>query len=204
MAIRIESQAAQLTWDTQKAQLNQSGNGIQTLDIQIRKPQIEINTTRPQLSIDQTQPFAEAGLKNLQAFMSDSVSYARQIVSQGIDRIVSQGNEMKEIHTGVDPIPDQAISTAKKVAMVAVVTLRRFARKISREKRVFAMVPQSRPQIDVTSGDVDIQFNPGEVANNSAPRRVQMDYTPWQINYYMKQYASIRFSYEPPTINTTV
>lgn len=189
MAIRIESQAAQITWDTQKAQLNQSGNGVQALDIQIRKPQIEINTTRPQLSIDQTQPFAEAGLKNLQAFMSDSVSYAKQIVSQGIDRIVSQGNEIKEIHTGVDPIPDQAIYNAYEL----------FEKTFN-----FAMVPQSRPQIDVTPGNVDIQFNPGEVINNSAPRRVQMDYTPWQINYYMKQYASIRFSYEPPTINTTV
>lgn len=189
MPIRIESQAAQLTWDTQKAQLNQSGNGVQTLDIQTRKPQIEITTTRPQLTIDQTQPFAEAGLKNLRAFMSESVSYARQRVAQGIDRIVSQGNEMKEIHTGVDPIPVQAISNAYEM----------FEKTFN-----FAMIPQSRPKIDVTLGNVNIQFNRGEVTNRSASRRVQIDYTPWQINYHMKQYESIRFSYEPPKIKSMV
>lgn len=189
MPIRIESQAAQLTWDTQKAQLNQSGNGARALDIETKKPQIEINTTKPQLTIDQTQPFAEAGLKNIQDFMADAVSYARQVASQSVDRIVSQGNEMKEIHTGVDPIPDQAIYNAYDM----------FEKTFN-----FAMIPQSRPRIDVTRGNVDIQVNRGEVINRSAPKPVQMDYSPWQINYYMKQYESIRFSYEPSKFNTTV
>ncbi|MBM7561322.1 DUF6470 family protein [Fusibacter tunisiensis] len=189
MPIKIESQSAQIGWDTKKAQLNQSGNNQQSLDIQTRKPKLEIRTTRPQMNIDQSQPFAEAGLKNIQAFMSDSVSYAKQVVSQGIDRIVSQGNEMKDIHTGVDPIPDQAIYNAYDL----------FEKTFN-----FALVPSSRPEINVTPGEVTTTLNPGEVINNTMPRRVQMDYTPWQISYYMKQYASIRFSFEPSKFETMV
>ena len=182
MPIQITTQPAILAWDTQKAMLSQSGNGAQTLDIQINKPLLEITSTRPQISIDQTQSFAEAGLKNIKAFMDESVKYGQQMVQQGTARIVDQGNSFIEIHTGVYPIPDQAIYNAYEM----------FDKEFN-----YGAIPQTRPTISLNPGQVTYNFKPGYVNNQSTARKVDMQYTPWQVSYHMKQYNSINFRYEP-------
>lgn len=187
--LRIEKQNAILSWDKKDAKLEQSGNARMTLDIETSKPQISIRTRSPQILIDQTEPFAEAGIKSVRAFMQDSVAFARQKLSQGISRIVSDGNEWLDIHTGVDPIPDQAIYNAFEM----------FDKEF-----VFAMIPQSRPQIDVNLGEVDIQLNKGEVINRTLPQKIDMQYTPWQMAFFMKQYHSIHFTYENSKLDITL
>lgn len=189
MPIQISSQPAQLSWDTQKAKLEQSGNGARTLDLSIEKPLLEMRTELPKIQIDQTASFADAGLKKIQAFMDEAVSYGRQMVSAGVARIVDQGNDYINIHTGADPIPDQAIYNAYDM----------FEKDFN-----YGVIPQSRPSISLSEGRVNTTFNPGSVNNNSAPRKVNMQYTPWQINYYMKQYNNIEFRYEPSTLKISV
>lgn len=189
MPIQITSQPAILSWDTQKAQLTQSGNGAQTLALQINKPLLEMQTTLPKIQIDQSQSFAEAGLKNLKAFMNDAISYGQQIVQQGVARIVSQGNSFIDIHTGVDPIPEQAIANAYEM----------FEKEFN-----YGAIPQSRPNISLQEGRVNTTFNPGTINNQSSQRKVEMNYSPWQVNYFMKQYSSIEFRVSPSNFNFTV
>ena len=180
MPIQVSQTPAQMGWDVQKASLSQSGNGAWALDIEAQKPMLEITSKKPQILIDQRQPFAEAGLKNIQAFMEDATALSRQIWIQGIARIVSDGNTWINIHTGVDPIPDQAIYNAYEM----------FDKEFN-----YGTIPTSRPRIELDEGRINYRFIKGEVINRSTPVKVQMDYQPWRINYYMKQYNSIQFNY---------
>lgn len=189
MPIQISTTMAVIDWNVSKANLSQIGNGAQILDLNIQKPLLEMQTNLPKVLIDQSQPFSEAGLKGIKAFMKDAVSLGRQIVSDGIERIVSQGNDFINIHTGVDPIPDQALYNAYDM----------FEKSFN-----YGVIPQSRPSVSLQEGRVNTTFNPGSVNNQSAPQKVQMDYTPWQINYFMKQYNSITYSMQPSNFKFTV
>lgn len=189
MPIQISSQPSIIGWDVQKAKLTQSGNGAQVLALESNAPVLEIETQHPKIQIDQSQPFAEAGLKGLKAFMDDAVSYGQQIVSQGVARIVDQGDAYIEIQSGYDPIPDQALNNAYDM----------FEKEFN-----YGAIPQSRPSISLNRGQVNLNLRPGTVNNQSAERKVEMNYTPWQVSYYMKQYNSINFRYEPSQLKFSV
>jgi hypothetical protein len=148
-----------------------------------------METIKPQVSIDQSEAFGEMGLKGIRAFMQEAVGYGQQMVSAGTDRIVSQGNEWINIHTGVDPIPDQAIYNAYEM----------FEKSFN---GVFS--PVARPQIDVQSGKVNYSFTPSKIVNSSRPQPVEMNYQPWRIDYYMKQYNSINISSTSTPFNQSV
>jgi hypothetical protein len=183
MPISISQQPLVMNISTSPARLSQSGNGAKTLNLDIKEPLLEMQTNLPKVTIDQSQPFAEAGLKKIRAFMEDNTSYSKGIVSQGIDRIVNQGNEMINIHTGVDPIPDQALYNAYDM----------FEKSFN-----YAAVPTSRPVIDLVRGSVNYSFNQGKVTNSSQPQKVEMNYTPYQVNFSISQYNSVSFRYEKP------
>jgi hypothetical protein len=189
MPILISTQPSILSWDVQKAKLDQNGNGVQTLDLQSVAPVLEIETQQPKILIDQSQSFSEAGLKGLKSFMNEASSYGLQIVSQGIARIVDQGNAYIEIQSGYNPFPDQAINNAYDM----------FDKEFN-----YGAIPQSRPTITLNRGQVAFNFRQGEIKNQSRDRKVEMNYTPWQINYYVKQYNDINFRYEPSQFKFTV
>jgi len=183
MPISISQQPLVMNVSTSPGKLSQSGNGAKTLNLDIKEPLLEMQTQLPKVSIDQSQSFAEAGLKKNRAFMEDNTSYSKEIVSQGVDRIVSQGNEFIDIHTGVDPIPDQAIYNAYDM----------FEKSFN-----YAAIPTTRPSIDLVKGSVNYNFNRGSVNNNSQPQKVEMNYTPYQVNFSISQYNSISFRYMEP------
>lgn len=181
MPIQISAQPTILSWDVQKAKLEQSGNGANVLQIQTQKPSIELESVKPKIQIDQSASFADAGLKNLKAFMNESVSYGLQIVSQGISRTVDQGNAYIEIQSGHNPIPDQAEYNAYGM----------FEKEFN-----YGTIPKNGPRISLIEGRVNTKFNPGSVTNQTMPQKVQMNFTPGNVNFYVKQYASISFNYE--------
>ncbi|MDW7662744.1 MAG: DUF6470 family protein [Bacillota bacterium] len=189
MSLQITSQKSLIGWDSQNAVLTQSGNAKKILNLRTEKSNLQINTVKPKLSIDQSEAFGELGLKGIRAFMQESVGYARQIVNTGVDRIVSQGNEWLNIHTGYDPIPDQARYNAFEM----------FEKSFS---GVFS--PVARPQINVQSGQISYNFTPAKVVNSSQAEPIQIDYQPWRIDYYMKQYSSISISYTSTPFNQSV
>lgn len=189
MPIQISTQPSIVGWDVQRAKIEQSGNGAQSLQIDSTAPVLDIQTIKPQLIIDQTESFADAGRKNMRAFMNDSVAYGRQVVSEGVMRIVDQGNTMRDIHSGVDPIPDQAIFNAYEMFEVSF---------------NYGAIPQSRPNININRGQVTINVTRGTVENSTVNQNVQMSYSDWKIDYYMKQYSSINFRYEEPKFKFSV
>lgn len=189
MSIQITSQKAILAWNTQNAMLTQSGNAQRTLDIRVEKNSFQIETVKPQMTIDQSEAFGELSLKGVRAFMQESVGYARQMLNSGVDRIVSQGNEWLDIHTGYDPVPDQARYN----------TFEMFEKSFS---GVFS--PVVKPQIDVQSGKVNYNFTPARVVNSSISRPVEINYQPGRIEYYMKQHSSISISYSSTPFNKSV
>ncbi len=189
MPIQISTQPSIIGWDVQKAKVEQSGNAPQLLQMDSSAPVLDIQTIKPQLIIDQTESFADAGRKNLRAFMNDSVAYGRQVVSEGVMRIVDQGNTLRDIHSGGDPIPDLAIYNAYEMFEVSF---------------NYGAIPQSRPNININKGQVNINVTRGTVENSTVDQKVQMSYSDWKIDYYMKQYSSINFRYEEPKFKFSV
>lgn len=189
MPIIISQQPIAMSVSTTPAKLSQSGNGAKTLNLSIQKPELEMQTKLPKVKIDQSQPFADAGLKNIKAFMDDNISFGKEIFAGGVSRIVSQGNELKDIQNDYDPIPDQAISNAYDM----------FDKEFN-----YGAVPSSRPTISLDEGNVKYSFKRGSVSNQSQQQKVQMSYTPYQVNYSISQYNSINFRYEKPNYDFMV
>ncbi|GAU75667.1 DUF6470 family protein [Fusibacter sp. 3D3] len=181
MSIQITSQRAILDWNTHNAKVNISGNGAaHILKMSTTKPVVNLKTEKPQIQIDQSQCFAEAGLMSIPDLIADNAAYAQEKVSEGIARIVDQGNELAAIETGYDPIPDQAYSNAYDLFV---------------HEFVYTTIPKSRPQIDFTRGTVDVQFQEGKVNNETQLKKLEVSYTPGKVERFMKQYQSISISF---------
>lgn len=181
MPINIQSQPAIIAWQTHNAKLEQSGNGGLILDLQSSKPELEMQTKHPKIQIDQSECFAEEGHKNMTQMREDSERYSKQILTQGIDRIVSDGNQMRDFHIKSDPIASQAEYNAFQM----------FEYEFN-----YDAIPHSRPQITLDEGRVNYQFRRHQVFNNTEVKPIKMDYTPGQVSFYLKQYASIQMRYE--------
>ncbi len=181
MPIKIETQPIKLDVEVQKASLTQSDNGKRILNLSKELPKVEIETTAPRVEIDQSQCFAEAGLKKIKAFMNDAVAYGQQKFSEGIARIVDDGNTWAEIQNDYDPMSDQAVQNAYTI----------FEHEFN-----YGAIPTSRPSIELVRGTINYNYKPGSVNNNSLPSPVQFNYTPGRVSYNVKQYQSINFRFE--------
>ncbi len=186
MPIQIQSQQMIIGWNTKDASLSITGNLNNTLDIQIQPGELQINTSQPKVYIDQSEAFAEEGHKNVRQLMQELVSYSRQQWSAGVARTVSQGNELGAIENDVDPIPQQAIYNAYEL----------------QEKEFgYGVIPSSPPRFDVEKGEVHISYNPARVINNTRRAELDIQYSPWQIDYFVKQYASMKIDFVPSKLN---
>src|SRR5690606_13764529 len=85
----------------------------------IQQPQAEMHISQPQaemkikqnpgrLTIDQTQAWEEIGLKSMKTFTRDNTQRAYRQVSETISKIVNEGKEMLNIHTGMNVYAEQA------------------------------------------------------------------------------------------------
>lgn len=180
--LRIETRPAILAWETHQGRLDMQGNGHKPLQLSIQKPALEIQTQPSRLQIDQRDAMAEVGLKMPDRLMQDYVRYSKQKLMEGISRRVDQGNQMKDIHTGVDPIPDQAIYNA----------FTQFEKSFG-----FGMIPLSKPRIQFDPAQVNIQYREGQVQNHTTVQKVEMTYVPYRMDFYMQQYHEVNIQYEP-------
>lgn len=143
------------------------------------KPQMMIDRELPKVLIDQSQPFAEAGRKPWSQVAEEYAQLGRQQALEGIARIVDDGNRMAMIQRKMpSAIPEIA-----------------FNNSMSKQHEFnFAMIPTSRPKIEVT-GHLDIQWKLGGVEYNYTPRNPVADYNPGKVDIYMQQYpkTEIRF-----------
>lgn len=181
MSIQITTQRAILGWNTNNAKLDISGNGASNiLKMSTTKPMVMLKTEKPQIQIDQSQCFAEAGLMSISDLIADNAEYGKQKVSEGISRIVEQGNQLAAIENGGDPITEQAQSNAYDMF---------------EHEFVYTTIPKSRPKIDFIRGTVDAQLQEGKVNNETQFKKLDVNYTPGKVEYFMKQYQSINISF---------
>jgi len=185
MPIQIQSNPAKLSIHTNHASISMRGNGAKPLDIESEIAQVDMESNKPQLKIDQTECFAEAGLKNIKAFMDDAVAYGQQKFSEGVSRIVSDGNSMAAIETGYDPIADQAYQNAYAM----------FDHEFN-----YDAIPKSRPQIEVTPGNVNYNYRPAHVQNNTQAQPIQNSYTPGKVEITVKEYGKVDITYDKSSL----
>jgi hypothetical protein len=177
--IRITTTPAKIQIETSPArqEIQQPKADLQLETDHVR---MDIETTLPKVKIDQSQSFSEAGLKGVRALLDDMISNAQSAHSKGMSRVVSQGDEMIDIHTGVDAVASQAEQNGFETFNTDITV---------------KSVPQTRPQITVEEGENDIQYNKGESRQTVNVNPPVINYTPGQVKTSMAQYNSISFEY---------
>lgn len=177
MKLMIRTQPALLDWRKTDAKQTTPAMPPDSLQLEINKPDIKMETTKPKVTIDQEQAFNESGLKSNKAFLADMVSRAESAVMEGIGHKVDFGNQLMSIETGVDVIAEQASYNAWE----------RFYHQFG-----IVTMPSSGPNIIVQDGDVNYQFQRGSVKILNGPLRIDKGtYQAGSIDFYMKQKNSI-------------
>lgn len=142
------------------------------------KPKMEIRQGLPQVIIDQSQSFAEAGLKSLPMIMQEYADMGRQYVLEGIARRAQEGDMMAR-----PPYGDA-------VAQIS-------ASRINLERADFNVqfIPQSRPEIDFTGLDFEINWDIGGSERTFYPKKPELQYIAGSLDVYVQQYNEVRFEY---------
>ncbi len=143
-------------------------------------PKLEMKSTQVKLKIDQTECFNESGLKNIEAFLNDNVSHAKEMCSEAVLDTVRQGDELADIQNKNDPIPEQA-----------------FYNTVTRNLKELTMVtmPKSRPKITVINGNVDINLKKGDNNKNFIKGHADINYTKGKTSYKVERYNSVDIKY---------
>ncbi len=155
-----------------------SGSPIKS-DITATKPMLNMKITKPEIEIDQRECFAEAGLKTPDKFLKDCNAETEKIYRNAIDNIVSQGNELADIHIGENPIPRHAEYNEFD--------------QFTKESNMVTM-PRSRPKITLKRGDINFNLDRGKIINNTVVQQPRISYQMSKIECYMKEYGKVEIS----------
>ncbi|MCR4435069.1 MAG: DUF6470 family protein [Clostridiales bacterium] len=156
------------------------------LQIHQEQARVNIHTELPKVQIDQHDAFASSGLKNFLELAREAAGRGYQQVMEFIGKTAEDGDRLAAIEKGGSPLADIAERDAYPEHEFGMVTM-----------------PATGPKFDVKGGEVIIEpeRNGGSGLNGVEikfiPGGVSYSYTPAQVRIYMKQYASIRFRYEP-------
>jgi len=179
MRLEIKTTPAIINFNTENASLKKPAIPKDILDIKTEKFDFIIDRDKGSLQIDQNQCFNEAGLKDIRAFMDDYVSYAKQKVSEGVDRIVREGNNLANIQNGMDGFVENADHNAFGL----------FQHEFNID-----FIPKSRPIINYMPDKIKTDYKPGKIINNSIPSNELGEYKAGKVNIYMKQMNSIEIN----------
>ncbi|MCX7746385.1 MAG: DUF6470 family protein [Clostridia bacterium] len=182
MAISISQSFARIGMDTVRANLS-----IQTqnsrMEIHQKHAKLKIDAELPKVKIDQHDSFSSAGLKSTPEIIREAAQLGQQAAMQYIGKVVSDGNMMAAIESGVNAIAEIA------------------ARDSYEEKQInLGTLPSVRPKIEVT-GSLQIELEGGPLAAlnsaeiNFVPAEVNINYTPGKVNIYLTQQASLSIRY---------
>jgi hypothetical protein len=154
------------------------------LEMHQKHAKVNIRTEKPRVLIDQYECFAEEGLKNNYDFTKEAAQRGYQQAMEFIGKTAQDGYTLAAIENGGNPI-----------AAIA-------KRDSSPQKEfVLAIIPRSRPKIDVT-GNVDIQWDRNwegvmtGIEGRYIPGFVDANYNPGKVNIYVKQYPSVDIKYD--------
>lgn len=156
--------------------------------MQSRKPEISLNQKHakadikyehPKVIIDQYPSFASSGLKNFRDLTRQNAQEASANASQYTSKLVSDGNLMAQIESGIDAI--------------AHIAKRDF---IDQKEYDIGTIPRERPKIDV-EGDVSVNW---EGVNNgvqiqSSSGDLDINYMKGGVDVYLEQKNFINIEY---------
>lgn len=180
--IGIDRQSMRLTIQSQKARL----------EIHQNQAKINIHTELPRVLIDQYECFASAGLKNSTDLAKEISGRTNQQVLEYIGQTARDGYQLAAIENDGNPIA----SIAKRDST----TIHEFG---------LDFLPKVGPKIAVTGTiNIDSETNSAGINNgvegNYIPGNININYTPTQINIFLKQYGSIDTRYQSNAIDTYI
>lgn len=155
------------------------------LELEHKEAKVNIHTELTKIEIDQHDCFSSAGLKSPFELTKEAAERGHQAALEYIGKTASDGDRLAAIELGGNPIAD-------------------IAKRDSYTVHEFGLdfIPKVRPKITVKgSVELDPERNAEGINNgvygNYIPGDVNYNYTPTQINIYMKQYSSISYKYTP-------
>ncbi|RCX14780.1 hypothetical protein DFR58_11414 [Anaerobacterium chartisolvens] len=163
------------------------------LQMQTRHPKVEINQQQaqiqmkselPRVMIDQYEAFASAGLKGTLDLTREIAARAHQQSLNYIAQTAEDGDQLADIASGGNPIVSIAVRRAYPM-----------------HEYGCDYLPKVGPEITVAGGMLEVWLadngpnNGVEVTNIEGD--VDINYTPSSLSIYMKQYQSLKISYQP-------
>ena len=177
MRLQMRSQMALIGIQTEKATFNQKTT-LPKLNLQIEKPELQMESTQAKVYIDQTEAFADAGLKKPERFMRDNVQEAQRLMLQGIARVASQGNQLADIQNVSDDtvIANQAYENA----------FGQFEYDWG-----YTHIPKSGPKYNPVKGELNISLKKGNVTGQVEKGTVDHDFRRGKVDIYLRQRNSL-------------
>lgn len=148
---------------------------------------LQINQQPSKLSIDQREAFASANLKHVFQLNKDWAAKAMQNVSQAIVKYAREGEQLKRIENGGNPIPHLAKENSilfpeKQLTMV----------QMPRHSSVKIHYQPGQLSIGVKGGTVDVRID---------KREPTIQHRPWQTSAYIRQKNDIQFQVVGAQVN---
>ncbi|APH03577.1 DUF6470 family protein [Bacillus weihaiensis] len=163
--IRMQSISAQISIHTNKAEQSIQQPKAE-LSIEQPKATLHIETTPSRLTIDQTEAWADMDLKHVSRRIQEAVEKGKQDILEGISRRVQEGEQLKRIENGGNPISE--ISRSRSGKPPQPINIRFIPStgsvKIQYEPaKVNIEVQENKPKIEVDINKPIIDFTPGTV-----------------------------------------
>ena len=188
MELSIRSKPALLGIQTQNAQVKLH-NAPPILELKTEKAELNMQVTLPKVEIDQKQCFSESGLKGILELSSENVRDAVSQMYASVGRIAEQGNALTDIHTGGNPIADQAYYNAYD--------------QFDKDYNMVTM-PKSRPKITVIEGKVNLNPTQGKITATPRLTKPELDYQPGKVDIYLRQKADLQIDFKPSKLDMKV
>lgn len=185
MRIMVESQPTLLNIRTINAKTTMHTE-LPKIELETENANLNMQSTLPKIQIDQSQCFSESGLKSSRELTAENASRAVQEMYASIGRIVDQGNEMTNYHNGANIVAEQAFYNA-----------------YDQFDKEFGMVtmPMSRPNITLSRGKVDTNYQPAKVISTPRLSKPEINYEAGKVDVTVKRYNSIKFSTIPSSLD---
>ncbi len=190
MPIEIHSQSTLIGMNTVNAKLDIYGNGRQSLQLHTEQPQLNLEIDKPVIKIDQSACFAETGLKTVKQLIRDFANQGYQKAMEYISKTASQGNMMKDIHSGDDVFVTIAEQDADDFA--------------DKGELKLVSLPKSRPIITLERGSVKMNYIKGKVVNQTTVASLDTRYSPGKVEIFVRQQGYINMEYKPSSFNKYV
>ncbi|NLD49166.1 MAG: hypothetical protein GX660_18555 [Clostridiaceae bacterium] len=191
MSLTISQTYAKIGIETTPARLDMSTR-LAKLELKQKPAKVNIETELPKVLIDQHEAFESTGLKNALEITREAAQRGMESALQYTGKVAEDGDTLAAIENGYD-----AIASIAERDLIQVYEWN------------IDFIPKTGPKFEVT-GSINIEAERNwEEANNSVetkfiPHSLKVDYTPGQVEIFLRQYASVNISYQDSKLDTKV